>query len=110
MGYLYLGIAILAEVTATSLMKLSDGFTRPMFAVATGLGYVVAFYCLSVTLRTLPTGIAYAVWSGVGIVLIATIAWLFQGQKLDLAAIVGMALVIAGVLVMTLFSSATTTP
>ena len=107
MGYVYLSVAILAEVTATSLMKLSDGFTRPLFAAATGVGYVVAFYCLSLTLRTLPTGIAYAIWSGVGIVLITTIAWLFQGQKLDLAAVAGMALVITGVLVMTLFSSAT---
>lgn len=70
------------------------------------LGYAIAFYFLSLTLREIPTGIAYAIWSGVGIVLIAAIAWAFQGQKLDLPAILGMALIIAGVLVLNLFSGA----
>jgi small multidrug resistance pump len=105
MQYLYLAIAIVAEVIATSFMKQSEGFTKLGPSLITGAGYVVAFYFLSLTLRTLPTGIAYAIWSGVGIVLIAGIAWAFQGQKLDLPAMAGMALIISGVLVMNLFSS-----
>ena len=107
MAYLLLAFAIVAEVIATSFMKLSDGFTRPLPSLITITGYVIAFYLLSLTLKTVPTGIAYAIWSGVGIVLIATVAWLFQGQKLDPAAMLGMTLIIAGVLVMNLFSKAT---
>ncbi len=72
----------------------------------TVIGYAIAFYLLSLTLKTIPTGIAYAIWSGVGIVLIALLAWLFQGQKLDLPAIAGMGLIIAGVVVMNVFSKA----
>ncbi len=104
MKYLYLATAIIAEVIATSSMKLSDGFTRPLWSLITILGYAIAFYCLSLTLKTIPTGIAYAIWSGVGIVLIALISWLFQGQKLDAPAIGGMALIVAGVVVMNVFS------
>ena len=104
MKYLYLATAIIAEVIATSSMKLSDGFTRPLWSIITILGYAIAFYCLSLTLKTIPTGIAYAIWSGVGIVLIALISWLFQGQKLDAPAIGGMALIVAGVVVMNVFS------
>ncbi|MCG2839634.1 SMR family transporter [Sandaracinobacter sp. RS1-74] len=107
MSYVYLGIAILAEVIATSFLKQSDGFTRPLPTVVTAVGYGVAFYFLSLSLREIPTGIAYAIWSGVGIVLIATIAWALQGQKLDLPAMLGMALIVAGVLVMNLFSRTT---
>jgi small multidrug resistance pump len=106
MNYLFLAIAITAEVIGTSFMKLSEGFSRPLPSLVTVVAYAIAFYCLSLTLRTIPTGIAYAIWSGVGIVLIATIAWAFQGQKLDLPAMLGMALIIAGVLVMNLFSKA----
>ncbi|MDR3507087.1 MAG: SMR family transporter [Caulobacteraceae bacterium] len=104
MKYLLLAIAILAEVTATSLMKLSQGFTRPVWSIATLVGYGVSIYFLSLTLKTIPTGVAYAIWSGVGIVLISLIAWLFQGQRLDAPAMIGMALIIAGVAVMNLFS------
>ena len=107
MAYLYLAIAIVAEVIGTSFMKASAGFTRPGPASITIIAYAIAFYALSLTLRTIPTGIAYAIWSGVGIVLIASVAWLFQGQKLDAPAMVGMALIIAGVIVMNLFSRAT---
>ena len=107
MAYLYLAIAIVAEVIGTSFMKVSAGFTRPGPAAITIVAYAIAFYALSLTLRTIPTGVAYAIWSGVGIVLIASAAWLFQGQKLDIAAILGMALIIAGVIVMNLFSRAT---
>lgn len=106
MAYLYLLIAIVAEVTATSFMKQSDGFTRPGPAVVTVVGYGIAFYFLSLTLRDIPTGIAYAIWSGIGIVLIASVAWIFQGQKLDAPAMIGMALIITGVLVMNLWSKA----
>ncbi len=104
MAYLLLLIAIVAEVTATSALKQSDGFTRPGPRLVTIAGYAIAFYCLSLTLRTVPTGIAYAIWSGIGIVLVTAVAWLWHGQRLDAAAIVGMALIVAGVLVMNLFS------
>ena len=107
MHYLYLALAIVAEVIGTSFLKLSDGFTRPVPTVVTALCYGIAFYFLSLTLRAVPTGVAYAIWSGVGIVLIATVAWVFQGQKPDAAAIVGMGLIVAGVAVINLFSSAT---
>jgi small multidrug resistance pump len=104
MAYLFLLVAIVAEVTATSALKQSDGFTRPWASLVTVAGYAIAFYLLSLTLRTMPTGIAYAIWSGVGIVLVTAVAWLWHGQRLDAAAIIGMALIIAGVLVMNLFS------
>ncbi len=106
MRYLNLAIAIVAEVTATSFMKQSEGFTRLIPSAITFIGYAIAFYFLSLTLREVPTGIAYAIWSGVGIVLITAIAWIFQGQKLDAPALIGMALIVAGVLVMNLFSRA----
>lgn len=105
MAYLLLLVAIVAEVTATSALKQSDGFTRPWPTLVTVAGYGIAFYFLSLTLRTLPTGVAYAIWSGVGIVLVTAVAWIWHGQRLDAAAIVGMALIVAGVLVMNLFSS-----
>lgn len=105
MSYLYLGIAIFAEIVATSLLKASEGFTRFVPTVILGVGYLVAFYCLSMALKEIPTGIAYAIWSGVGIVLVAVIAWIFQGQRLDLPAMIGMGLIISGVLVMNLFST-----
>ena len=106
MSYFYLAIAIVAEVIATSFMKLSDGFTRPVPSLVTAVGYLVAFYFLSLTLRTVPTGVAYAIWSGAGIVLITAVAWFFQGQRLDLPALAGIALIVAGVLVMNLLSKA----
>jgi small multidrug resistance pump len=104
MSYLYLLIAIVSEVTATSFLKASGGFTKLTPSLVTAAGYAAAFYFLSLTLREVPTGIAYAIWSGVGIVLIAAVAWLFQGQKLDAPAIIGMALIIAGVMVLNIFS------
>tara|TARA_B110001454_G_C12290673_1_gene255097 strand:+ start:151 stop:480 length:330 start_codon:yes stop_codon:yes gene_type:complete len=106
MHYLYLLTAIAAEVTATTFMKSSEGFTKLVPSLVVVAGYAVAFYFLSLTLRTLPTGIAYAIWSGVGVVLITAIAWIFQGQKLDAAAILGMSLIVAGVVVLNLFSKA----
>ena len=102
--YLILGLAIVAEVIATSALKASNGFTRAIPSVIVVMGYAVAFYCLSVTLRTIPIGIVYAVWSGVGIILLAAIGWVVYGQKLDAAALVGLGLIIAGVLVVNLVS------
>ncbi|MBR0671949.1 SMR family transporter [Neoroseomonas soli] len=104
MTYLYLTIAIVAEVIATSALKASDGFVRLWPSVVTVIGYGIAFYFLALTLRTIPTGIAYAIWSGVGIVLISAVGWIWFRQSLDLPAIIGMVLIIAGVLVVNLFS------
>jgi small multidrug resistance pump len=108
MTYLYLALAIVAEVVATTFLKLSDGFSKPLPSAVTVIGYAIAFYFLSLTLRNLPTGLVYAVWSGVGVVLIATIAWVFQSQRLDAAALCGMGLIVSGVVVINLFSSAST--
>jgi small multidrug resistance pump len=104
MSYVLLLVAIVAEVIATSALKQSDGFTRGWPTLVTVAGYAVAFYFLSLALRTLPTGIAYAIWSGVGIVLVTAVAWVWHGQRLDLPALFGMTLIVAGVLVMNLFS------
>lgn len=103
-AYFTLAVAIVAEVIATSALKASEGFSRLAPSLVVVLGYGVAFYCLSLTLRSIPVGIAYAVWSGVGIVLISAVGWLVYGQKLDAAAICGLALIIAGVLVVNVFS------
>lgn len=105
MPFVHLAIAILAEVVATSALKASNGFTVWQPSVVVVIGYVVSFYFLSLALRTIPVGIAYAIWSGVGIVLISVIAWVIYRQALDAAAVVGMALIIAGVAVINLFSS-----
>jgi small multidrug resistance pump len=107
MSWLYLAIAIVAEVIATSALKAADGFTRLGPSVVVVIGYGTAFYFLSLALRGVPVGVAYAVWSGVGIVLISVIAWLLHGQKLDAPAVLGMALIIAGVVVLNVFSKAT---
>ena len=104
LAYVHLGVAIVAEVIATSAFKASDGFTRPWPSLVTVLGYGVAFYFLALTLRVIPTGIAYAVWSGVGIVLISAIGWVWFRQALDPPAMIGMGLIVAGVLVINLFS------
>ena len=104
MTYLHLAIAIVAEVIATSALKASDGFTRLGPSLFVVVGYAVAFYFLSLTLRTMSIGVAYALWCGAGIILIALIGWLVLGQKLDIAAILGMVLIVAGVAVINIFS------
>jgi small multidrug resistance pump len=106
--WLYLSIAIVAEVIGTSFLKSSEGFTRPGPSLVVGVGYILAFYFLSLTLKTLPIGIAYAVWCGVGIVLITLIGRLFYAQSLDLPAMVGIGLILAGVLVIYGLSSSHT--
>ncbi|GAA4316257.1 multidrug efflux SMR transporter [Mucilaginibacter gynuensis] len=104
MKYLYLAIAIIAEVIATSALKASAQFTKLWPTVIVIVGYLIAFYCLNLTLKALPVGIAYAIWSGVGIVLVSVIAWVLYNQKLDMPAILGIALILAGVLVINLWS------
>lgn len=102
--WLFLSIAIVSEVVATSALKASNGFTQLWPSLLVVAGYAIAFYFLSLTLRTIPVGVAYAIWSGVGIVLISLIAWLIFGQSLDTPAIIGLALIIAGVVVLQIFS------
>ncbi|HEX7074347.1 MAG TPA: multidrug efflux SMR transporter [Hyphomicrobiaceae bacterium] len=104
MSYVYLCLAIVAEVIATSALKASEGFTRPVATIITTAGYLAAFYFLSLTLRTIPIGLAYAIWSGVGIVLISVIGFVLFRQSLDMPAILGLALIIAGVVVINLYS------
>ena len=106
MHWLHLTIAIVAEVVATSFLRASGNFTRLVPSLVVIAGYCCAFYFLSLTLDKIPAGVAYAVWSGVGVTLIAAIGWLFLGQKLDAAAIAGMALIVAGVIVINAFSRA----
>lgn len=102
--YLFLFIAIVAETVATSMLKSTEEFTRLWPSVGVIVGYVVAFYFLSLALRVLPVGVAYAIWSSVGIVLVSLVAFLVYKQRLDLPALLGMGLIIAGVLVINLFS------
>jgi len=100
----YLAVAIVAEVIATSALKASEGFSRFVPSLVVVAGYGIAFFCLSLTLRTIPVGIVYAIWSGVGIVLIALAGYFVFGQVLDAPALIGMGLIVAGVLVINLFS------
>jgi len=104
MNYAYLFAAIISEVVATSALKAAEGFTRLWPSVIVILGYGIAFFCLSLTMRTIPIGIAYAIWSGVGIVLIALVGLLLYRQPLDAPVLIGMVLILAGVLVINLFS------
>lgn len=103
-NWLLLTLAIVLEVIGTSALKVSDGFTRPGPSLVVAASYGGAFYLLALVLRSIPVGIAYAIWSGIGIVLICLIGWLLFGQKLDLPAIVGIGLIVAGVLVINLVS------
>jgi small multidrug resistance pump len=103
-AWLLLGGAILFEVGATTALKASDGFTRLWPTLGALAGYALAFWLLALTLRVIPVGIAYAVWSGVGIALITLLAWLLFGQRLDAAALAGIGLIVAGVVVIAMFS------
>ena len=104
MPWLYLGTAIVAEVIATSVLKASEGFTRLIPTLVVLIGYATAFYFLSLTLRTMPLGIAYAVWSAVGIALVSVIGWLLYKQSLDAPAIIGIGLIVTGVVIINGFS------
>jgi len=102
--YLLLFVAIIAEVVATSALKASENFTRLTPSLLVVAGYGVAFTCLSMTLKTLPLGVAYAIWSGIGTALVAVLGWLVYRQQLDLPAIAGISLIIIGTIVLNLFS------
>jgi small multidrug resistance pump len=102
--YALLGIAIVAEVIATSALRASDGFSRWLPATVVVIGYGISFYMLSLTLRSIPVGIVYAIWSGVGIVLITLTAIVVYKQVPDLPALAGLGLIVAGVAVLNLFS------
>ena len=104
MAYLYLAVAIVAEVVATSALKASAEFTKLLPSLIVVIGYGISFYCLALVLRTIPVGITYAIWSGVGIVLVSIIGALIYQQIPDLPALVGMGLIIAGVIVIHSFS------
>ena len=106
--YLILAVAILAEVVATTALARSASFTKLLPSLLAVLGYALAFWLLSFPLRTMPTGIVYAIWSGLGIVLITVIAWVWAGQVLDLPAVLGLALIMAGVIVVNVFSTTVT--
>ena len=107
MTYIYLALAIMAEVAATSALKTSEEFTRLIPSLVVIVGYVLSFYWMTLVLRTMPIGITYAIWSGVGIVLIAIVGRIFYQQTPDLPAMIGMALIITGVVVIHLFSKTT---
>lgn len=104
MQWFYLAIAILSEVIATSALKASDGFTRWLPSIIVIVGYASAFYFLSLTLRTIPLGVAYAIWSGVGVALITLIGWIVYQQSIGLGEIIGIGLIVSGVIVLNLFS------
>jgi small multidrug resistance pump len=106
--YIYLIVAIAAETIGTTALQASVQFTRLWPSVMVVVSYVVAFYFLGLALKYIPVGVAYALWSGLGIVLIACIGFVLFGQKLDLAAVAGLGLIIAGILVIHLFSATST--
>lgn len=103
--YLYLGLAILLELVGSSLLKACDGFTRLLPTIACVVAYTVCFYFLSLALRAIPLGIAYAVWSGIGIVCTALISLFVFKQPINFPSMIGIALVIAGVVIMHVFSN-----
>ncbi|MFT2097648.1 DMT family transporter [Marinomonas sp. 2405UD66-6] len=104
MIYLLLFLAILAEVVATTALKASDSFTKLGPSIILVVGYAVSFYLLSIVMRTLPTGVTYAIWSGLGVVLISIFGYLFANEKLDVAACIGISLIVAGVVIINVFS------
>lgn len=107
-SYLFLMLAIILEVIATTALARSNSFTRAVPSLVATLGYAGAFWFLALPLRTMPTGVVYAVWSGLGIVLITAVAWIWSRQALDTPALMGLGLILAGVLVINLFSGSVT--
>ncbi|MBA3446790.1 MAG: multidrug efflux SMR transporter [Pseudaminobacter sp.] len=103
-NYAYLLIAILFEVLATTALKETQGFTRLVPSLVTVIGYALAFYFLSLPLRTMPVGVVYAIWCGAGIILITMIGWIWFRQLLDAPALIGMGFIMAGVMIINLFS------
>ncbi|HWU19263.1 MAG TPA: SMR family transporter [Devosia sp.] len=107
-GAVFLFIAIVGEVIATSFLRASAGFTQLIPSIVVVVGYGITFYFFSLALQTIPVGIGYAIWSGVGIILVSIIAYFAYGQTLDLPALIGIGLILAGVLVINLFSQSST--
>jgi len=103
-AWVWLFVAIVAEVIATTALKSAQGFTRLWPSILVVLGYGIAFYCLSEVVKSLPLALSYAIWSGVGVALIALLGWLLFGQKLDAPALLGLVLIVSGVLVINIFS------
>lgn len=99
-----LAVAIIAETSATTALKASHGFTRLWPSVIVVIGYAIAFYSMTIALRTMPVGVVYAIWSGVGITLISLLGWLVYRERLDVPAVLGIVLICAGVLVIQIFS------
>jgi small multidrug resistance pump len=106
-GYVYLAIAIAAEVIATTSMKAIDGFNKPLPLILVIGGYAIAFWMLTLVVRSIPVGIAYAIWAGLGIVLVSIAALVLYQQKLDAPAMLGMGMIVSGVVVIQLFSNST---
>ena len=104
MQWIYLAIAILSEVIATSALKSAEGFTRLVPSVLVIVGYLSAFYFLSLTIRTIPLGVVYAIWAGVGVALVALVGWVYYRQALDVAALIGIGFIVSGVIVINVFS------
>jgi len=104
MKWIYLIVAIFGEVMGTSSLKMTEGFTKLTPSIIVIIGYSIAFYFLSLALKYIPLGIAYAIWCGIGIILVTLIGWFFYKQALDVPAITGIVLIAAGVLVINLFS------
>ena len=105
-NWVYLGLAIFSEVVATASLKSTEGFTRLVPSIVVLVGYSPAFYFLSLTLDTIPIGVAYAVWSGVGVATITLVSFVLYDQKIDAAGLIGIGLIVAGVVVLRLFSEA----
>lgn len=103
-NWFFLSVAIVAEVVATSFLKASQGFTRLGPSLVVLVGYGAAFYLLALTLRSIPVGVAYAIWSGAGVVLVTLAAWLIYGQKLDIPGVIGIGFIVIGVMILNLFS------
>ncbi len=106
--YAYLMLAIVSEVVATTALARSESFTRLTPSIVSIAGYALAFWLLSFAMRVMPTGIVYAIWSGMGIVLITSIAWIWTGERLDMPALLGLRLSVAGVVIIHLFSKSVT--
>jgi small multidrug resistance pump len=108
MPWIYLTLAIVSEVIATSSLKTVDGFTNWTPSLVVIIGYAFSFYFLSLSLNSIPLGVAYAIWSGVGIALVSLIGWIFYHQSLNLSAFIGITFIISGVLILILFSKVVT--
>jgi len=104
MAWFYLGLAVVVEVIATTALKYSEGFSRPIPTAIVVVGYSLAFFLLAKIVQSLPLSVTYAVWSGAGVALVTLVGWIFLGQKLDFAAMLGIALIVAGVVVIQFFS------